>query len=311
MTQDIAVLQEEVTRLGVPLDVASIIVASFATHMTAFLETTKGIERIEPTMPKAARGMRLSLVKVRTATDKTRKELKEESLLRGKAIDGMAALITLKCRESEARLEQIEKAEERRLAAEKEELRQKRLSELEQFTDNPLLYSVADMSENEFAELLEAQKLAKQARLEAERVAAEAEEKRREAERLAEIRRQEEEKRERARLEAEIAEQRKQKEAAEAQARAERAEREAAEKKQRELQDKIEAQARAETQRLAAEKEAQRKAATAPDREKLVALAAGIRSTAIPDFAHQKLSKEIKDQLENLAQWIESQAEKL
>lgn len=311
MTQDIVALQEEVTRLGVPLDVASTIVASFAPHMTAFLETTKGIEKIELTMPKSAKQMRLALVKVRTATDKTRKELKEESLLRGKAIDGMAALITLKCKENESRLETIEKAEERRLAAEKEELRQKRLSELEQVTDNPLLYPVADMSENEFAELLAAQKLAKQARLEAERVAAEAEEKRREAERLAEIRRQEEEKRERERLESEIAEQRKQREAAEAQARAERAEREAAEKKRRELQDKIDAQERAETQRLAAEKEAQRKAATAPDREKLVILAAGIRNAVIPDFAHPKLSAEIKNQIEKLAQWIEAQAEKL
>jgi len=256
MNQDIVVLNEEVKRLEIPLDVASAIVASFEPHMAKYLEVVTGIEKIDQAMPKSARQMRLYLVKVRTATEAARKDMKADLLDRGKAIDGIAALITLKCKENETYLEAIEKAEERRLAEEKEKLRQTRSMALAEYVDNVYDYNVADMSETEFSELLSAQKLVRQARLEAEKAAAEAEAKRMEEERLAAVKQQERDAKERARLQAELAEQLKQRKIAEAQARAERLEREAAEKKQRELQDKIKAHERAEAQRLAAEREA-------------------------------------------------------
>ncbi len=345
-------LEAEATRLAIPLDIASTIVASFSPHMAKFSETVSGIESIRPDMPKSAREMRLNLVKVRTAADKTRKDLKAESLLRGKAIDGMSALITLKCQETETKLEAIEKAEERRLAEEKEKMRQKRSLSLAEFVEDASIYPVAEMTEAQFASLLQGQKLAHEARLAAarkaeddriaaEKAAAEAEAKRKEEARLAEIKRQEEMAAERARLAAEAAEQRKQREAAEAQAKVDRllreqaeanakAEREESERKHRELQAKIEDQAKvdreakqaeerkiaevkaAEEKRIAAENEAARKAAAAPDKEKLFRLSTDIFNIQVPELpTNPDLSKTIKDQIRKLAAWIESQASKL
>jgi hypothetical protein len=356
-------LEAEAKRLSIPQDIASTIVASFAPHMAKFSETITGIENIEPTMPKSAREMRLNIVKIRTAADKTRQELKAESLLRGRAIDGMAALITLRCKENETKLEAIEKAEERRLAEEKEKLRQKRATALAEFVDDVSIYPVAEMTEPQFASLLSGQKLAHEAklsaikkaeedRLAAEKAAADAEAKRQEEARIAEIQRRADEAKERARLEAEAAEQKKLRDAAEAQAKVEREAREAAEakakaereeaqrkqdeeqriakEKQDALQKQIDEQKRkeqaakdaenkriadakaVEEKRLADEKEAARKAAAAPDKEKLKDFARRILEVELPTLTTSpELSATIKEQVSKLVRWIEGQAAKL
>ena len=360
-------LEAEAKRLAIPMDIATTIVASFSPHMAKYTEATTGISEIKPDMPKSAREMRLNLVKVRTAADKTRKDLKAESLLRGKAIDGMAALITLKCQETETRLEEIEKSEERRIAAEKEKLRQKRASELAEFVDDVSIYPVAEMTENQFASLLSGQKLAHLAkiaaakkaeedRIAAEKAAAEAEAKRKEEERLAEIKRREEEAKERARLAAEAAEQRKQREAAEAQAKADRAAREQAEakakaelevlrrkqdeerriakEKQDALQKQIYEQKRkeqaakeaenkriadanaAEEKRIADERESARKAAAAPDKEKILAFVKHLRSSVVfPDDMKTLPAEDTittaKVKFDTFLDWFEYEAEDL
>jgi hypothetical protein len=347
-------LEAEAKRLSIPQDIASGIVASFAPHMQRFTEATADISTIEHNMPKSAREMRLNLVKVRTAAEKTKVSLKSDYLLRGKAIDGMYALIALKCKETETKLEAIEKAEERRLAEEKEKLRQKRATALAEFVDDVSIYPVAEMTENQFSQLLAGQSLAHQAKLAAmrkaeedriasEKAAAEAEEKRKEEARLAEIKRQEELEKERARLAAEAAEQRKQREAAEAQAKADRllreqaeakakAEREESEKKRRELQAKIDAQAKtdrlakeaeakkiadakaAEEKRLADEREAARKAAAAPDREKIFSFILAMKNLEHPKFSTEtanEIFNESMDEIFSLLDGLRAKANKL
>jgi len=69
--------------------------------------------------PKAAFRARNDLVPVRTEIERTRKALKEASLKKGKAIDGLAAALTYDIAQEEARLKEIEtaaaKAEEARI----------------------------------------------------------------------------------------------------------------------------------------------------------------------------------------------------
>jgi hypothetical protein len=93
----------------------------------------------------------------------------------------------------------------------------------------------------------------------------------------------------------------------------EKVEREAAEARRKEA-ERIAAEQLAESKRKAAEAEAARKAATAPDREKIMALAAAVRSLTIPHCATEAgraACAIIDEQCGKFAAWIENQAEAL
>ena len=85
----------------------------------------------------------------------------------------------------------------------------------------------------------------------------------------------------------------------EAKARAER------EKLEKELRAKQEA----ESARIKAEEEAKRKAAAAPDREKLIQFANGVRALPVPTLSPEResLTRTIRDQIEKFAVWAEKQ----
>jgi hypothetical protein len=160
--------------------------------------------------------------------------------------------------------------------------------------------------EREAAEAkLRAEREAAEAKLRAERAAAEAAAK---AER---------EKAEKAQREA-AEKARKEREAAEAKARVEREARERAEAEARRLKEQVEAEAkrkRDEEERQKREAElAAKRAAAAPDREKVRELARQVRALAVPTLttdAGKTLQITIEQQIEKFGAWLDKQAEGL
>lgn len=187
---------------------------------------------------KASRAMRLKLKDVRVAADKTRKALKEDSLRKGKAIDGIYNVLMLALEPEEQRLLEQEQFAERAEAARKAKLQSERAGVLVSLGADPSLYQLGEMNEQAYTQLCEGIKAANAARIEAERKA--------EAERVAaDAKRKEEE----ARIRAENERLRKEAEEREAAARAER--------------EKLEAEKRAIEAKAKAEREAAEKAAAA------------------------------------------------
>lgn len=268
--------------------------------------------------PKVARETRLAMRRERIDLDKKHAEFKSKTLAWTRAVDGSKKVISDAYDSMESQMEEIEKAEERRIAAEKAARKAERDAALRTagMADHVLaMMDTGGMTDAGFLALLEQAK-ALQAKKEADAKAAEeariAREKK-EAEERAEKARKDAEEREarrlenerlkaeaekrekemaaeRARLAAERAEAeakaKKEREAIEAKARAEKAaaekklreEREAREKLEREQRERVEA----ERKRKAAEAEAKRLAEQAPDAEKLEALARELASLQWP-----------------------------
>lgn len=283
-----------------------------------------------------ARVARLELKRLRVDTEHTRKELKEQSLREGKAIDGMANIIKAMIIPTEEYLESQEKFAER-LAAERYAHRcAERKSQLEKYVTDPTYFKYEDLGDEEFKALIQQLVDAKAAREEAERKAkevAEAEAKRLEEERVArekaaaaeaERMRKENEKlrSEAIAREAELAEQRaieekrqaveraeqeKKLAAEQAKAAEERAKREAIEAEQR-RQAEVEAKAKAQAE------EEQRQALLAPDKEKLVKFADDIERIQLPAVANREAGKvldETKDFLSRISKNLRQKATQL
>lgn len=128
---------------------------------------------------KEAREARLELKRIRVDADKVRKQLKEESLLKGKAIDGMYNIIKFLIQPIEQHLEEQEKfieiQEEKRLNAIVED----RIERLSPYMEDLSIFNFRIMSDEQFNSLLDGAKRGHEAKLEAER---KAEEERKQAE---------------------------------------------------------------------------------------------------------------------------------
>lgn len=107
---------------------------------------------------KAAREARLELKNIRVEADKIRAKLKEESLLKGKAIDGMFNIIKFLIVPIEKSLEEQEKFAELQEEKRLNELTEKRITELSKYVEDVSIYNVRIMSEEAFNALLESQK---------------------------------------------------------------------------------------------------------------------------------------------------------
>lgn len=296
------------------------------------------------TDPKLARTARLELKNLRVAADKKRKELKEDSLRMGKAIDGANNILLSIIVPIERGLEDIEKAEERRLA---EELRQRTDARIAEFspyiTPGMLMPPLGVMTEEQFqatladAKLLYEMKLEASRKAEAERIereAAEARERLRIAEENERLRKEAAEREAQIKVEREAAAAkqreleeaaRKERERVEAErvaanrkALAEREKVEAAARAEREAREKAEAEAKAlrdaQAKREADEAKAKATAAKAPDREKLIAFARAVRGLtpgSMKSAEANAIAEEIATQVEKFAVWIESKAAKL
>jgi hypothetical protein len=199
---------------------------------------------------KKARECRLALVKVRTGADKVHKAMKADILVQGRAIDGAKNIIIAAVQPSEKELQEIENRAEIRAEQERQRLQSERVAALAPYSDAYNAMPLGSMSESEFEAILDNAKLAHEARL--------AREKREEEERIAAEKAAEEE---RLRLEQERIE----KERIAAEERAELERRLAAEKAERE---RVEAEAK--------------KAALAPDKEKIAEYAKALKAIEIP-----------------------------
>jgi hypothetical protein len=107
-----------------------------------------------------AREARLALKDIRVNVEKARKELKEDSLRKGKAIDNIAGMIKGLIEPIEAHLEQQEKFVEIQEAARRRALQKERAEQLLPYGANPEFYNLADMPEAGFVQLLEASRTA-------------------------------------------------------------------------------------------------------------------------------------------------------
>ncbi len=225
---------------------------------------------------KLARECRLALKAIRVEGNKVRAALKEDSLRRGKAIDGFFNILCDITETEEKRLEEQEKFVERQEAARKAALRAVREEEMHKFGVDTSFYALGEMPEEDFRALLASTQIAYEAKIEAAlkaeaemaaKAKAEAEERERirlENERLKKevAEREAAAKTERERIEAQMREAaekaRKEREAFEAEAAKQKAEferiRKEAEDKARKEREEVEAKARAE--REAAEKKA-------------------------------------------------------
>jgi hypothetical protein len=285
---------------------------------------------------KLARESRLALREIRVKAEHTRKRLKEDSTRRGKAIDGIANVLKALIEPIEEHLLVQETFAERHEAAQRSALQAAREETLRALGMEYVSGDLGVMSEEVWTATLddaraahearlEAARVAEAARVEAARVAAEKAAAERAARAKAEAERVERERvarEEAARLAAENA-------ALEARAKVER---EAARRAQAQADAELQA-ARAETERTAkalrdaerarlaevaaqearerAEREAQeaaaRAAAAAPDREKLLALAAQVRGLVVPTMATergQKAAQATVERLGQMADWL-------
>lgn len=360
MTQTVEATRVESTNLvrmveqsGLEVESASTLLAAFqpifdqAEQLRVQANAINVTDATQVTEIKQARALRLQLKEARVKSEHVRKTLKEESLRKGKAIDGIANVIKFLIEPLEERLLQQEQFAERKEAERKAALKSSREELLRPFNVDTSFYQLGEMPEQTFAQLLDSTRLAHDARIEAARKA--------EAERIA---KQQAEKADRARIRAEndrlkkeaeareaaaieerrknekavaaaAAKARREREAIEAKAKAEReaAEASAAEErgrleavaaKERAAREKLEAQARAakqaEERRVAAEAAARKRAELAPDKEKLVAFAASLRALAVPVVtspAAVKLAEEIRGEVEHVAAWVAKSAGEL
>jgi hypothetical protein len=280
----------------------------------------------------SAKEKRLTLKRIRTGVESKRKELKEDSLKTGRAIDSVARYIKDNIEPAEKYLELQEKFADIKKAEAAAKLKAKRIEELSQYTDDLSIYNLDGMEEETFAFLLAKLKKESEDALAARKAEAE----RIEKERLVEIERQKAIERENAKLKTDAEEQKKameaeRKEAAEKQAvidaardkelADERAKIEALERVNRE---KEEAEAR-ENARIEAEakqakedaEETERATLLAPDKEKLKAFAAGLdivrreKLPAVKTKQAQDVINQVELELSKLFNMIMDKAEKL
>jgi len=285
---------------------------------------------------KLAGVVRRGLKAVRCDVERTRKALKDESLKRGKAIDGYANVLKFLCEPIENKLFEIEQYAERKEAARVAALAQERAARLVEVGTDPAAYNLGVMDDATFTAVLAGAVRARDERVEAAR--------REEAARIAEVERRAAED---ARIRAENAKLKAEadaREAAMAQERAaaakKQAEVEAAARKdreyllskeikakadadaklkaEREAREKLEAEKaakeRAEAAKIAAENAAKERALRAPDKDKLIAFAdalaalrcPGVKSKQATDIIFQACVK-----VDALAQWIKGEAGKL
>lgn len=151
----------------------------FAPHFIKFHELAESAAQIAVNAPKAAREKRLELKAVRVASEHTRRMLKDDILIRGRAIDSINAILELQCSAIEDRLDKIEKAEEIAAEERKAAIKAKREAELATLNVSGQFYDLANMPEadwlNLFNGIVAQQKAIKEAgeRLEAQRIEAE------------------------------------------------------------------------------------------------------------------------------------------
>ncbi len=321
---------------------AELYAAAFAPYMNevvTLMQEAKKVNKVNPTAQDSAqaRKIRLALVPQRTGAEKEKDKQKANLLKETNLIQSLFNTVKSTAEITEAEMLEVEKHQERIEAEKKAALKAEREELLSPYCD-PSMFPLADMAQDAFDQLLNGQKLAHEARIEAERKAEEArvEAARLEAERIENQRIENERlKKEAEEREAQLEKERKEAEAKQkALEEAARKEREEAQRIQREADEKArkdreQLQAKLDAERKAAEaakaelerkereakaeaerKEAERiadekKAAAAPDKEKLLEFKAKLTELEVPSLK-TKEAAQIAESIKVLIGKIES-----
>lgn len=258
-----------IVAFGVPFEEAGTILASYDKIVVKDEEDFA-------TMAEA-REKRLALKNVRTSVERKRKELKEDIVRSGRAIDSVARFVKETIQPAEDYLETQEKFAELRAAERAATKKAERLERLAELEVDPSLYNLDNMVDDQFdalvAKLQADIKAAKEAEAKAaaERAAAEEAERKRQAEIEAENMRLKKEAEEREKIAAE--ERAKLQEEADKKLAIERAAAELERKKREAIEAEQRAKVEAEVRKKAEAEEAERQALLAPDKEKIVSYA--------------------------------------
>lgn len=277
---------------GAPFDAAGVILREYKT-----IEVTS--ESDTATM-KLAREKRLALKKVRTTVENKRKQLKEDIVRNGRAIDSVARFVKEVITPAEDYLQLQEDYAKIKQAEREAAIKQQRLERLSGFKGVDLsIYNLDGMSDDCFDELIAELKVEQEHRIEAERVAAAEAQAKAEAERLE----QERIRKDNERLRAE-------REQAEAEAARQRAIADEERRKREQLEQE-------ELARQNAEKRAEREAMLAPDKDKLVTFAdalAIIQTQKLPvvkSSPARRVVTHIAEQLQALEHDVRNSADRL
>lgn len=251
--------------------------AAFSPFQKLFAESATLLKREKDvSTPKQARELRLEMRKHRSACKQTKDTVKADIILAGRIADAYFNRVTGPLENAEARLDEIEKAEEIRIAKERDTRRVARIAELAEFGMDGAHFPLGEMLDAPYALLLAGAKLAHEAKIAAElkakedaRIAAEKAEQERKDREAAEIA-------ERERIHAENARLKAERDAAEELARVERER--AVEQARIAAAERARIEAEAESARKAAKEKADREAAAAAEvarieREKIEAAA--------------------------------------
>jgi myosin heavy subunit len=311
------------------------IMATFAPHFAAYHAAAKLALNVDPNDADAARFCRLKLKTIRTTANKDREDLKKNALRESQAIDGAFRMLAQATEPLEEALEAIEKAEERRIAAETaarvaERTNQLRELAVPQRTIDLYAAILAAQDEGPWLQILDQARVAKET---ADRAAAEA---KRKAEAEAEAKRIEDAKAEAQRKQQEAENRaalaKAQEEAREARAKAEAAEAETKRARQAEAQARSDAdRAKLEASRAQEPRTAVEAPTPAPqpqtpalppaaaqhpasDKVALETLAATIRAIEVPKLSSTGgavLASQIRSYLSTIADRITAAAAKL
>lgn len=309
--------QALIKAFGAPFDEAGAILAEY--------ESIVVTDEDQFDLMAEARSKRLALKNIRVGVENKRKELKEDSLRTGRAIDSVAKFIKDAIEPAEKHLELQEKYGEIKLAERKAKIKAERIEKLMKYTNDISVYNLDDMTDEAFETLLsqlkaaadaEAERIAKE---EADRAAAEkakAEDDERIRQENARLKREADERE--ASLEKEREAERKKQAAIDAENEKKlEAERKKADE-EREKREALEAEQRAEKDRIAKEQaeadESKRKALLAPDKDKLLAFADQIDAIQPPNVSNRDAGKvldETKDFLERISKNLRKKAKEL
>lgn len=128
-----------------------------------------------------ARTKRLKLKEIRVSVEKRRKELKEDSIRTGRAIDSVANIVKLEIEPAEKYLQLQEDFAKIKLAERNAKIKAERIEKLMKYTDDVSVYNLDEMQEEQFQSLLNTlienheSKIAEAKRVEQERIAKEKE----------------------------------------------------------------------------------------------------------------------------------------
>lgn len=150
--------------------------APFFAEARSVIEQSRGITVTDASQKlqiELARKCRLALRAIRVGADKTRKELKEESDRKSKAIQGFYNILLHLVAGEETRLDEQEKFIERQEAARKAALKATRERELGALGVDVTAFQLAEMSDAAYGQLLENTIAANAAKIEAARKAEE------------------------------------------------------------------------------------------------------------------------------------------